>query len=76
MPCSLIGLGVAGFVDYGGAWYADQSPRVGGNVGLGLRMGGTTSTGPNVGRLDVAYRFGEGWSGSRWVVSFGQAYEF
>jgi len=73
---NLIGLGVAGFVDYGGAWYADQSPRVGGNVGLGLRMGGTTSTGPNVGRLDVAYRFGEGWSGNRWVVSFGQAYEF
>jgi len=72
----LFGFGVAGFVDYGGAWYADQSPRVGGNVGLGLRVGGTTSTGPNVGRLDFAYRFGEGWSGKRWVVSFGQAYEF
>lgn len=72
----LFGLGVAGFVDYGGAWYPDQSPRVGGNVGLGLRVGGTTSTGPNVGRLDFAYRFGEGWSGKRWVVSFGQAYEF
>lgn len=72
----VIGLGVAGFVDYGGAWYPDESPRVGGNVGLGLRMGGTTSTGPNVGRLDVAYRFGDGWSGRRWVVSLGQAYEF
>jgi len=72
----LFGVGVAGFVDYGGAWYPDQSPRVGGNVGLGLRLGGTTSTGPNVGRFDVAYRFGEGWSGKRWVVSFGQAYEF
>jgi hypothetical protein len=72
----LVGVGLAGFVDYGGAWYPDQSPRVGGNVGLGLRMGGTTSTGPNVGRLDLAYRFGEGWSGKRWVVSFGQAYEF
>jgi hypothetical protein len=73
---NLIGLGVAGFVDYGGAWYPDESPRVGGNVGLGLRMGGTTSTGPNVGRLDVAYRFGDGWSGKRWVLSLGQAYEF
>jgi hypothetical protein len=72
----LFGLGVAGFLDYGGAWYPDESPRVGGNVGLGLRMGGTTSTGPNVGRLDVAYRFGDGWSGSRWVVSLGQAFEF
>lgn len=73
---NLFGLGVAGFLDYGGAWYPDQSPRVGGDVGLGLRLGGTTSTGPNVGRIDVAYRFGDGWSGKRWVVSFGQAYEF
>jgi hypothetical protein len=72
----VVGLGVAGFLDYGGAWYPDQSPRVGGNVGLGLRVGGATSTGPNVGRLDFAYRFGDGWSGKRWVVSFGQAYEF
>jgi len=73
---NLFGLGVAGFLDYGGAWYADQPARLGGNVGLGLRMGGTTSTGPNVGRFDLAYRFGDGWSGNRWVVSFGQAYEF
>lgn len=72
----LFGLGVAGFFDYGGAWYADQSPRVGGDVGIGLRAGGTTSTGPNVGRLDLAYRFGDGWAGKRWVVSFGQAFEF
>ena len=52
----LFGIGVAGFVDYGGAWYPDESPRVGGDVGLGLRSGGTTSTGPNVGRLDLACR--------------------
>jgi hypothetical protein len=72
----LVGLGMAGFVDYGGAWYPDESPRVGGDVGLGLRSGGTASTGPNVGRLDLAYRFGDGWSGGRWVVSFGTAFEF
>jgi hypothetical protein len=72
----LFGLGIAGFVDYGGAWYPDESPRVGGDVGLGLRSGGTASTGPNVGRFDLAYRFGDGWSGSRWVVSFGTAFEF
>ena len=72
----LLGVGFAAFVDYGGAWYADESPRAGGDVGLGLRLGATRSTGPNVGRLDLAYRFGDGWSGSRWVVSFGRAYEF
>lgn len=72
----LLGVGVAGFVDYGGAWFADQDPRFGGDVGLGLRLGATRSTGPNVGRLDVAYQFGDGVTGSRWVVSFGRAYEF
>jgi hypothetical protein len=73
---NLFGVGVAGFVDYGGAWYEDQSARFGGDTGVGLRLGGTTSTGPNVARLDLAYRFGDGWSGSRWVVSLGQAFEF
>jgi hypothetical protein len=72
----LVGIGFAGFADYGGAWYADEPARAGGDVGLGLRLGATRSTGPNVGRLDLAYRFGDGWSGSRWVVSFGRAYEF
>jgi len=72
----LFGLGVAGFVDYGGAWFADQAARHGGDVGIGLRSGATSATGPNVGRLDLAYRFGDGITGSRWVVSFGTAYEF
>lgn len=72
----LMSVGFAAFADYGGAWYADESPRVGGDVGLGLRLGATRATGPNVGRLDFAYRFGDGWSGSRWVVSFGRSYAF
>jgi hypothetical protein len=72
----LMGIGVAGFADYGGAWYADEPARHGGDVGLGLRVGATSATGPNVGRLDLAYRFGDGITGSRWVLSFGTAYEF
>jgi len=72
----LLGLGFAGFADYGGAWYADEDPRFGGDVGIGLRVGATRATGPNVGRLDLAYQFGDGVTGRRWVVSFGQAYEF
>ena len=72
----LMGIGVAGFFDYGGAWFADQPRRLGGDVGLGLRTGATSATGPNVGRLDLAYRFGDGLTGSRWVVSFGTAFEF
>jgi len=72
----LLGIGLAGFVDYGGAWYANQAARFAGNVGLGLRLGTTRSTGPNVGRFDLAYQFGDGMTGNRWVFSFGRSYEF
>lgn len=72
----LLGVGFAAFFDYGGAWYGDQSARLGGDVGLGLRLGATRATGSNVGRVDLAYRFGRGWSGSRWVLSVGRSYAF
>ena len=79
-----MGLGFAAFLDYGGAWYADEDPRLGGDVGLGLRFGGTRGTAANVGRLDLAYRFGEGCVpasegscvGNRWAISFGRAFPF
>lgn len=72
----MLGLGFAGFLDYGGAWFTDQPSRLGGDVGVGLRIGSTRSTAANVGRLDLAYRFGEGFEGRRWVVSFGQQFPF
>lgn len=72
----LLGIGFAAFVDYGGAWFADQSRRLGGDVGFGLRFGATRSTGPNVGRIDLAYRFGEGFGDKRWAVSFGRGFGF
>jgi hypothetical protein len=72
----LLGIGVAAFVDYGGAWYPDQSARLGGNVGVGLRIGATRATGPNVGRIDFGYRFGDGTEGKRWALSFGQGFAF
>lgn len=72
----LFGVGFAAFFDYGGAWYDDQPARLGGDVGLGLRFGMTRATGSNLGRFDLAYRFGEGWSGNRVVFSFGRSYTF
>jgi len=63
-------------VDYGGAWYADEPARKGGNVGFGLRLGATRATGNNVGRFDLAYRFGDGITGSRWVFSFGRSFAY
>jgi hypothetical protein len=72
----LFGMGFAAFVDYGGAWYSDQPRRLGGDIGFGLRFGSTRSSGPNIGRLDLGYRFGEGFEGGRWAVSFGQGFAF
>lgn len=72
----LLGIGFAGFVDYGGAWFDDQPARLGGDVGFGLRFGSSRSAGPNVGRIDLSYRFGDGTEGKRWVVSFGRGFFF
>ncbi len=73
---SLLALGFAAFVDYGGAWFPDQGARFGGDVGAGIRFGATRSTGPNIGRLDLAYRFGDGVADDRWVVTFGRGFMF
>ncbi len=72
----LMGIGFTGFLDYGGAWYADRPRRLGGDVGLGLRFGSLRSIGNNTGRFDVGYRFGEGWGTKRWAVSFGSGFAF
>jgi hypothetical protein len=72
----MLGVGFAAFVDYGGAWFEDDRRRLGGDVGVGVRLGATRATGPNVGRIDLAYKFGEGLDGSRWVVSFGRGFAF
>ncbi len=70
------GIGFAAFLDYGGAWFRDEPKRLGGDVGVGLRLGTTRAAGSNVGRIDLAYKFGEGFDGKRWVVSFGRGFAF
>lgn len=74
---NLISLGFAFFVDYGGAWYPDQDPRFGGNVGIGLRQGGALTTAARTGRLDFGCRFGQGSDvGDRCVVTLGAGFVF
>lgn len=65
----LIGLGIATFLDYGGAWYPGQDSRWGGNAGVGLRLGSTRSSVGRTIRADIGYRFGDGSSGDRWALS-------
>ncbi|MDH5642785.1 MAG: hypothetical protein OEY63_01190, partial [Gemmatimonadota bacterium] len=72
----LFGIGFAGFVDYGGAWFAGSSRQVGGSIGGGLRLGMSRASARNVARLDLSHLFGDGWTNKRWVVSFGRGFAF
>jgi hypothetical protein len=65
----LMGVGVAPFLDYGGAWYADESPRLGGAAGMSLRIGPTRAVRGDVAEFTVGYRFGKGFTGSRWGLA-------
>ncbi len=72
----LIGLGIASFVDYGGAWFDDQQPRFGGNIGIGLLLGSALTGSPQTGQISVGYRFGNDVRGQRWIVSIGSGLFF
>ncbi|HEV2750329.1 MAG TPA: hypothetical protein VGV12_07390 [Gemmatimonadales bacterium] len=69
----LVGIGVAPFVDYGGAWYPGrESARLGGDVGLSLRIGPTRAVRGDVAEIALGYRFwGKGFSAppGRWGLT-------
>ena len=69
----MVGLGLAPFVDYGGAWFADESARLGGNVGVALRFGPTRAVHGDAGELAVGYRFGVG---TGWALSLRRGFRF
>ena len=70
------GLGIAGYFDFGGAWFADQDSRWGSELGIGLRT--SSRLGPNAesGRIDLGYLIGPGIAGSRLVISAGSSIRF
>ena len=70
----LLGLGVAGFVDHGGAWFDGAEHRTGTDAGVGFRIGSIRSAGSIVGRLDFAYRFENDREPAGWVVSLGRGF--
>jgi outer membrane protein assembly factor BamA len=70
----LVGLGVAGFVDHGGAWFDGEDRRTGTDVGFGFRIGSIRSAGSIIGRLDFAYRFENDREPAGWVVSLGRGF--
>jgi hypothetical protein len=72
----MVGLGVAGFVDHGGAWYAGSPRRTGWDAGIGIRLGASRSTDTEALRFDLARRFANDAQGAGWVVTVGKGFVF
>ena len=72
----LMGLGLAGFVDHGGAWYSGSRRRTGWDAGVGLRVGASRSTDTPALRFDLARRFANDVDPSGWVLTIGKGFVF
>jgi hypothetical protein len=72
----LMGLGIAGFVDHGGAWYSDSPRRLGWDAGLGLRVGASRASDTEALRFDLAHRFENDAEEAGWVVTVGKGFVF
>jgi hypothetical protein len=72
----LVGLGIAGFVDHGGAWYAGSRRRVGWDAGVGLRVGASRSSDTPALRFDLARRFANDVEPAGWVLTVGKGFAF
>lgn len=72
----LVGLGVAGFVDHGGAWYAGSPRRLGWDAGVGLRLGASRASDTDALRFDLARRFENDAQDSGWVITVGKGFVF
>jgi len=72
----VVGIGVAGFVDYGGAWYDGSPRRTGWNAGIGLRLGASRAASVEAIRIDLAHRFANDAEGSGWLLVVGKGLTF
>ncbi|MBA3522306.1 MAG: hypothetical protein H0T90_07390, partial [Gemmatimonadales bacterium] len=72
----LAGLGVAGFVDHGGAWYSGSRRRLGWDAGVGVRLGASRSSDTEALRFDLAHRFANDAEPAGWVITVGKGFVF
>ena len=72
----LLAMGIAPFLDYGGAWYGDEPARQGGDVGLSLRFGPTRAVRGEAAEMAFGYRFGDGVKGKRWAFTLRKGFSF
>ncbi len=72
----LLAMGLAPFLDYGGAWYGDEPARQGGDVGVSLRFGPTRAVRGEAAEMAFGYRFGDGVTGKRWAFTLRKGFSF
>jgi hypothetical protein len=73
----LFAVGLATFLDYGGAWYAGSPKRTGADTGVGLRIGSIrSSSGKGAARIDLVYRFANDVFGDGWLITLGSGFPF
>jgi hypothetical protein len=65
---NVMGLGLAGFVDHGGAWYSGAVRRTGTDAGVGIRLGPSRTAEAASLSIDVARRFGTDAQPAGWAV--------
>jgi len=70
------GAALAGYFDFGGAWYEGQDARWGAEFGIGLRTSSRLAPGAESSRIDLGYKLGPGIEGSRFVLSLGTGFTF
>ena len=69
-------LGIAGFVDHGGAWFAGSPRRLGWDAGVGLRVGASRASVTDALRFDFARRFANDVEPAGWVLTVGKGFAF
>jgi len=73
----LLGIGLATYADYGGAWYSGSPVRTGADAGVGLRLGSTrAASGKGATRVDLSWRFASEEFDKRWILSIGTGFPF
>lgn len=72
----VVGVGLAGFVDYGGAWYRGNPRRTGWDAGVGLRLGPSRASGVEAIRVDLVRRFATDVERAGWVLVIGKGLTF
>lgn len=72
----LADLGLAAFVDVGGAWWAGEARRSGWDAGVGLRSAFGRGAGLAMNRIDLAWRGSQPGVPGGWVVAVGRGFLF